>query len=52
MNDWIPIKMPTAFSNKYGPLHLCYRTEELDYSEPLADINILIEQKGKHKDDR
>jgi hypothetical protein len=29
---WIALKMPTAFTEKYGPVSLCYKTEDNNLS--------------------
>jgi hypothetical protein len=40
--DWISLKMPASFAERYGNLTLCYKTEDNSATEPLTDIEILI----------
>ena len=45
--EWIPLKMPPTFAERYGSLALCYRTEDSSTSEPLTDIEILITERKR-----
>lgn len=50
--EWISLKMPTTFTDKYGNLTLCYKTEDNNMTEPLTDIEILITERKRMGEDK
>lgn len=44
---WVALRAPLAFSDRFGSLSLCFRTEDDGRSEPLTDIDILITERRR-----
>jgi hypothetical protein len=50
--DWLTVKMPSSFQEKYAGLALSYRTQDNSPSEPLTDIEILITERKRMGEDK
>jgi hypothetical protein len=50
--EWIALKMPPGFTERYGGVALCYKAGENAVCEPLTDLEILVTERKRVGDEK